>query len=93
MRRFLPHVLPSGFHRIRRYGLLANGSRTASLALIRDLLGKEAGAVAQIASLDAETCHPQPTFVCTRCGAPMIVLLTLARWQPIRAPPTQARAP
>ena len=33
MRRFLLHVLPGGFHRIRHYGLLANGTRKASLAL------------------------------------------------------------
>ncbi|MDH6171043.1 hypothetical protein M2282_006229 [Variovorax boronicumulans] len=92
MRRFLLHVLPVGFHRIRHYGLLANGNRAASLARIRELLGQETGAVAQIASLDAEPCHAQPTFVCTRCGAPMIVLLTLARGQPIRAPPPQAWA-
>ena len=38
MRRFLLHVLPSGFHRIRHYGLLANGSRRANLALARELL-------------------------------------------------------
>ena len=38
MRRFLLHVLPGGFHRIRHYGLLANCSRTASLALARQLL-------------------------------------------------------
>ena len=38
MRRFLLHVLPSGFHRIRHYGLLANGSRSANLALARQLL-------------------------------------------------------
>ena len=38
MRRVLLHVLPGGFHRIRHYGLLANGSRTASLALARELL-------------------------------------------------------
>ena len=40
MRRFLLHVLPGGFHRIRHYGLLANGSRKASLALARTLLGQ-----------------------------------------------------
>lgn len=93
MRRFLLHVLPGGFHRIRHYGLLANGNRAASLSRIRELLGQEADAVAQIASLDAEPCHPQPTFVCMHCGAAMIVLLTLARGQPIRAPPPQVRAP
>ncbi len=93
MRRFLLHVLPSGFHRIRHYGLLANGNRTANLVRIRELLGQEADAVAQIASLDAEPCRPQPTFVCMHCGAAMIILLTLARGQPIRAPPPQVGAP
>ena len=38
MRRFLLHVLPNGFHRIRHYGLLANGHRAAKLALCRNLL-------------------------------------------------------
>lgn len=38
IRRFLLHVLPRGFHRIRHYGLLAGGSRKAGLALARELL-------------------------------------------------------
>ena len=38
MRRFLLHVLPDGFHRIRHYGLLANGHRAAKLARCRELL-------------------------------------------------------
>jgi len=38
IRRFLIHVLPSGFHRIRHYGLFANGSRAANLANMRELL-------------------------------------------------------
>jgi len=41
MRRFLLHVLPEGFHRIRHYGLFANGHRTERLALCRKLLGAE----------------------------------------------------
>jgi hypothetical protein len=93
MRRFLLHVLPGGFHRIRHYGLLANGNRTASLARIRKLLGQETGAVAQIAGFDAQPCPAQPTFVCTHCGGPMLVLLTFARGQPIRASPQRPRAP
>jgi hypothetical protein len=40
MRRFLLHALPSGFHRIRHYGLLANGCHKASIALTRALLGQ-----------------------------------------------------
>lgn len=38
MRRFLPRVLPGGFHRIRHDGLLANGSRRQALATVHDLL-------------------------------------------------------
>src|SRR4029077_4147908 len=39
IRRFLIHVLPDGFHRIRHYGLLANGNRTGNIALARRSLG------------------------------------------------------
>ncbi len=39
IRRFLLHVLPDGFHRIRHYGFLANGRRTAKLERCRRLLG------------------------------------------------------
>jgi len=38
IRRFLLHVLPKGFHRIRNYGLLANGNRTENIARARELL-------------------------------------------------------
>ena len=38
IRRFLMHVLPKGFHRIRHYGLLANGNRSAMIARARELL-------------------------------------------------------
>ena len=50
MRRFLLHVLPDGFHRIRHYGLFANGHRADKLALCRKLLG---------VSVEAETCSDQ----------------------------------
>src|SRR4029450_2821567 len=42
MRRFLLHVLPSGFHRIRHYGLLSNGARSSALARARELLAAPA---------------------------------------------------
>jgi hypothetical protein len=38
IRRFLIHVLPHGFHRIRHYGLFANGNRGANIARARELL-------------------------------------------------------
>ena len=45
IRRFLMHVLPEGFHRIRHYGLFANGNRAANIARARDLLGVAARTV------------------------------------------------
>ena len=44
IRRFLLHVLPDGFHRIRHYGLFASATRAANIARIRDLLAAPAGA-------------------------------------------------
>ena len=57
MRRFLLHVLPGGFHRIRHYGLLANGARTANLALARALLNDAPAQHAQAAHADTCTRH------------------------------------
>ena len=85
MRRFLLHVLPAGFHRIRHYGLLANGGRKNNLALARALLGVEPQALDEPA--DASTLMPAPTFVCTHCGHAMVVLQILPRDCSIRAPP------
>jgi hypothetical protein len=43
MRRFLLHVLPDGFRRIRHCGFLATGERSHNLARARDLFGPQAG--------------------------------------------------
>ena len=93
MRRFLLHVLPGGFHRIRHYGLLANGARTASLARMRELLLQAVDTSAQTSGGDAEPECARSSFFCPHCGSPMIILQTFARGQPIRAPPRQAQAP
>ncbi|WP_061152801.1 IS91 family transposase, partial [Caballeronia arvi] len=84
MRRFLLHVLPGGFHRIRHFGLLANPVRRANLAKVRDLLhvAPEIGP-----SPDDALIETRPAFICRHCGAPMIVIDILARSAPIRAPP------
>ncbi|MBT2305484.1 IS91 family transposase, partial [Variovorax paradoxus] len=87
MRRFLLHVLPGGFHRIRHYGLLANGSRRANLARVRELL-RVVDMTAQAPPPDAEPARPM--FVCPHSGGPMIVLETFVRGQSIRAPPAPA---
>ncbi len=87
MRRFLLHVLPSGFHRIRHYGLLANAGRREHLAQARELL-HVVPAAAEPRSRRTAVAIVQPTFVCPHCGAAMIIIETFARGQPIRAPPT-----
>lgn len=84
MRRFLLHVLPAGFHRIRHYGLLANPVRRASLAKARELLDVMPEADTQ--PDDPGVAIPA-VFVCRHCGAPMIVIEILERTAPIRAPP------
>jgi hypothetical protein len=87
MRRFLLHVLPIGLHRIRYYGLLANGCRKASLALARELLHAVPAQAATAASVvDGTVAAPAP-FICRHCGSAMSVVQTLMRGQAIRAPP------
>ena len=82
IRRFLLHVLPSGFHRIRHYGLLAGSARKASLALARELL-----AVAPPVMNDppAEPDGFRPPCPC--CGGRMIVIEVFERWRQPRGPP------
>jgi hypothetical protein len=87
MRRFLLHVLPGGFHRIRHYGLLANAARTNNLARARELL-HVVSEPAEPQPPDEPTAIVQPLFVCPDCGAAMLIIETFARGQPIRAPPT-----
>jgi len=87
MRRFLLHVLPSGFHRIRHFGLLANGGRRESLAKVRALLQVAPIPQPETADTSDSSILAQPTFVCPDCGAAMIVIETFGRGQQIRAPP------
>jgi Putative transposase/Transposase zinc-binding domain len=83
MRRFLLHVLPAGFHRIRHYGLLANAGRRENLAKARALLDAPRPEIVE----DETTVTPASTFVCRCCGAPMRVVKIIMRQQSIRAPP------
>ena len=93
MRRFLLHVLPGGFHRIRHFGLLANNGRKQKIALARELLGVAPPVIAATTDVIAGTLDDahddlvRPNFICTHCGAQMIVIDTLVRGQSIRAPP------
>lgn len=93
MRRFLLHVLPSGFHRIRHYGLIANGERKGNLAKVRTLLNVAADEATPEQCNQAPAASVVPTFVCPDCGAPMSIIATLLRAQPIRAPPRPPAKP
>ena len=87
MRRFLLHVLPSGFHRIRHYGLIANTVLRENLARVRELLNV-APVISTESSVDASSAESaKPTFICPDCGAAMIIVGILARKPQIRAPP------
>ena len=93
MRRFLLHVLPGVFHRIRHYGSLANAQRNNHLTKARELLNVVPDVDANHEDTDAPTDLGPPTFVCPDRGAPMIVVDVIVRGQPIRAPPQIQCAP
>jgi hypothetical protein len=77
IRRFLIHVLPDGFHRIRHYGLFANANRANNIALVRRLLGVSAPATASRASDDAETRREDEHWnACPCCGRRMVTIET-----------------
>jgi hypothetical protein len=77
IRRFLIHVLPKGFHRIRHYGLFGNTGRADNIVRMRDLLLVHA---AQRQSADAHIHEPPlPSYPCPCCGGRMIVIETFAR--------------
>ena len=80
IRRFLIHVLPKGFHRIRHYGLLANGNRAANIARARELLPVPPPATATRDALRPPTDEPRVLpRPCPCCGGRMIIIETFAR--------------
>ncbi|MDA1073612.1 MAG: IS91 family transposase [Proteobacteria bacterium] len=85
LRRFLIHVLPLGFHRIRYFGLFANHQRRRRLQQVRETLNVPPPEVDN-ASEDTERTKP-PVFVCRTCGVGMIILQVLDRSRYARAPP------
>ena len=86
IRRFLIHVLPSGFHRIRHYGWLANATRVAKLVRARELLQVEP-ARASDEDLEQDHAAAGSTYICPNCAAPMIIIETFERGNTPRAPP------
>ena len=94
IRRFLKHVLPKSFHRIRHYGLFANAHRNDNLARARALLNTQP--VEQKADNHAITSEEGDeklsTFTCRQCGAPLIVVEILMPQHAPRAPPQRQAA-
>jgi len=86
IRRFLIHVLPQGFHRIRHYGLFANGGRSRNIAHARKLLGMPAPETEDTQTAE-DTEPPALAQPCPHCGGPMIIIETFEPGHPPRAPP------
>ena len=71
IRRFLLHVLPDGFHRIRHYGLFASGTRVANIARIRNLLGPAPPSD----QASPEPAHDEPPApACPCCGGRLFIV-------------------
>jgi hypothetical protein len=90
IRRFLIHVLPKGFHRIRHYGFLANGQRAANLDLARKLLNVPAEPDAPEPG-ESEPDNRASDQPCPVCGGTMLVIETFGPGQAPRRP--QSRDP
>ena len=92
IRRFLIHVLPQGFHRIRHYGLLASGMRADNIAQARRLLDVPA---AQPDAADNSTQADDPKLLshpCPCCGGRMIIIETFQRGASPRYRPAASTA-
>jgi hypothetical protein len=87
VRRFLLHVLPPGFVRIRHFGFFAHRRRAALLPLCLQLL---AATVSSALSVKPELMSedPTPLWICPRCGGPMVLIERLTPTQArLRSPP------
>src|SRR5467141_1522962 len=89
IRRFLMHVLPQGFHRIRYYGLLTSQTRAKNIARARELLAVPLIPIDAIKAASATPEEPkQPQHPCPCCGGRMIIIETFLRGQQPKHRPT-----
>jgi hypothetical protein len=89
IRRFLMHVLPQGFHRIRYYGLLASAFRADNIARVRDMLAVPLIPIDAIKAADAKPEEPKaPEHPCPCCGGRMLIIETFLRGQQPKHRPT-----
>ncbi|MFH3480744.1 IS91 family transposase [Xanthobacter variabilis] len=77
IRRFLLHVLPNGFHRIRHHGLFASAVRAANITKIRALLKAKSESAHPASSAEQEKADERPWCPC--CGGLMTIIETFAR--------------
>ena len=82
IRRFLLHTVPDGFHRIRHYGLLANGHRQRKLDLCRSLLDVPPPATVE----ESEAKPPPLARRCFCCGGTMTIIGVWTPLQPLHRP-------
>ncbi len=93
IRRFLIHVLPQGFHRIRHYGLLASGTRADNITRARRLLDVPAAPPEAGDTSCAEAAEPKPlSHPCPCCGGRMIIIETFQRGASPRYRPAASTA-
>jgi hypothetical protein len=87
IRRFLLHVLPSGFHRIRHYGLFAGAVRAHNIERVRQLLAAaESASQRPRAEADSEAENILPARRCPCCGGRMIIVETFEGPRPAQSP-------
>ena len=87
IRRFLLHVLPSGFHRIRHYGLIAGALRADNIERARQLLAAARAAPQRpCAEADSQAEDVSPARRCPCCGGRMIIVETFEGPRPWRSP-------
>ena len=89
IRRFLLHVLPDGFHRIRHYGLFASGCRAANVARIRSLLAPASPSSRADAEPAAKNDAAAPACPC--CGGRLVIVERFRRGETPRVRPTAVR--
>ena len=93
IRRFLIHVLPAGFHRIRYYGLLASGKRADNIARARELLAVPLLPIEAIKAASTDANEPQtPEHPCPCCGGRMVIIEIFERGSSPRYRPTAPTA-
>jgi hypothetical protein len=86
LRRFLLHVLPPGFVRIRYFGWMAHRRRAAALPLCLQLLA-QSGQLLEAAPAEKGACAPRPLWTCPQCGGPMVLIERLS------SPDLRSRSP